>query len=157
MMTVFSPSRIVPALALLAIGFAAGSWNASTIALAHSSSSEGGHAQNAGKVFELRTYTAPEGKLPNLQARFRDHTIRIFNKHGMKSIGYWVPQDAPAKDNTLIYIISHDSREAAKKNWADFAADPEWKKVAAESQVDGRIVSGVVSVFMDATDYSGIK
>jgi hypothetical protein len=156
-MTVFTPSRVVSALALLAIGFAAGSWNASSVAhaLAYHSFSDGG--QNAGKVFELRTYTAPEGKLPNLQARFRDHTIRIFNKHGMKSVGYWVPQDAPAKDNTLIYIISHDSREAAKKSWADFQADPEWKKVAAESQVDGRIVSGVVSVFMDATDYSPIK
>jgi hypothetical protein len=147
LMTVFSPSRIVSAAALLAIGFAAGSWNAGNIA----------HAQGAGKVFELRTYTAPDGKLPNLQARFRDHTIRIFNKHGMKSVGYWVPQDAPNKDNTLIYIISHDSREQAKKNWADFQADPEWKKVSAESQVDGRIVSNVVSVFMDATDYSPIK
>jgi hypothetical protein len=146
-MTVFTPSRVVSAVALLAIGFAAGSWNATSVAL----------AEQAGRVFELRTYTAPEGKLPNLQARFRDHTIRIFNKHGMKSVGYWVPQDAPAKDNTLVYIISHDSREAAKKNWADFQADPEWKKVAAESQVDGRIVSGVVSVFMDATDYSPIK
>ena len=146
-MTAFTPSRIVSAVALLAIGFAAGSWNAANVAL----------AQGAGKVYELRTYTAPDGKLPNLQARFRDHTIRIFNKHGMKSVGYWVPQDAPAKDNTLIYIISHDSREAAKKNWADFQADPEWKKVSAESQVDGRIVSNVVSVFMDATDYSPIK
>jgi hypothetical protein len=147
LMTVFSPSRVALAVALLAIGFAAGSWNATSIA----------HAQNAGKVFELRTYTAPEGKLPNLQARFRDHTIRIFNKHGMKSVGYWVPQDAPARDNTLIYVISHDSREQAKKNWADFQADPEWKKVSAESQVDGPIVSKVVSVFMDATDYSPIK
>jgi len=146
-MTVFSPFRVVSAVALLAIGFAAGSWNAASVAL----------AQGGAKVFELRTYTAPDGKLPNLQARFRDHTIRIFNKHGMKSVGYWVPQDAPAKDNTLIYIISHDSREAAKKNWADFQADPEWKKVSAESQVDGRIVSNVVSVFMDATDYPGIK
>jgi hypothetical protein len=146
-MTVFTPSRILSAAAFLAVGFAAGSWNASTVA----------HAQNAGKVFEMRTYTAPEGKLPNLQARFRDHTIRIFNKHGMKSVGYWVPQDAPAKDNTLVYIISHDSREAAKQNWAAFQADPEWKKVSAESQVDGRIVSGVVSVFMDATDYSPIR
>ena len=146
-MTVFSPSRIMSAAALLAIGFTAGSWNATSVA----------QAQGAGKVYEMRTYTAPDGKLPNLQARFRDHTIRIFNKHGMKSVGYWVPQDAPTKDNTLIYIISHDSREAAKKNWADFQADPEWKKVSAESQVDGRIVSGVVSVFMDATDYSPIK
>jgi hypothetical protein len=142
-----TPSRTMSAIALTAFGFALGSWNASSVA----------HAQNAGKVYEMRTYTAPDGKLPNLQARFRDHTIRIFNKHGMKSVGYWVPQDAPTKDNTLIYIISHDSREQAKKNWAAFQADPEWKKVSAESQVDGRIVSGVVSVFMDATDYSPIK
>jgi hypothetical protein len=145
-MTVLTPSRIVSAVALLTIGFALGSWNASSVA----------HAQG-GKVFEMRTYTAPDGKLPNLQARFRDHTIRIFNKHNMKSVGYWVPQDAPAKDNTLVYIISHDSREAAKKSWADFQADPEWKKVSAESQVDGPIVAKVVSVFMDATDYSPIK
>ena len=145
-MTVLTPSRIVSAVALLTIGFAVGSWNASSVA----------HAQG-GKVFEMRTYTAPDGKLPNLQARFRDHTIRIFNKHNMKSVGYWVPQDAPARDNTLVYIISHDSREAAKKSWADFQADPEWKKVSAESQVEGPIVSKVVSVFMDATDYSPTK
>jgi len=145
-MSVLTPSRVVSAIALLVTGFLLGSWNAASVA----------HAQG-GKVFEMRTYTAPDGKLPNLQARFRDHTIRIFNKHNMKSVGYWVPQDAPAKDNTLVYIISHDSREAAKKNWADFQADPEWKKVSAESQVEGPIVSKVVSVFMDATDYSPIK
>ena len=114
-------------------------------------------AQGDARVFELRTYTTPEGKLPNLNARFRDHTRRIFDKHGMTSIGYWVPQDAPDSQNTLIYIIAHKSREAAKKSWADFQADPEWQKVSAESQKDGRIVSKVVSVFMDPTDYSGIK
>jgi hypothetical protein len=114
-------------------------------------------AQGAGKVYELRTYTAPEGKLANLQARFRDHTIRIFNKHGMKSVGYWVPQDAPNSQNTLIYILEHPSRDAAKKNWADFQADPEWQKVSAESQKDGRIVSKVESVYMEAADFSPIK
>jgi NIPSNAP len=114
-------------------------------------------AQGSGKVYELRTYTAPEGKLTNLQARFRDHTIRIFNKHSMKSIGYWVPQDAPNSQNTLIYILEHPNRDAAKKNWADFQADPEWQKVSAESQKDGRIVSKVDSVFMDAMDFSPIK
>lgn len=114
-------------------------------------------AQSGQPVFELRTYTAPEGKLANLHARFRDHTMRIFDKHGMKSIGYWVPQDAPNSSNTLIYILQHPSREAAKKSWADFAADPEWMKVSAESQKDGRIVSKVESVFMDPTDYSPIK
>jgi len=75
----------------------------------------------------------------------------------MKSVGYWVPQDAPDHTTKLVYIISHDSRDAAKKNWADFQADPEWKKVSAESQVNGPIVTNVVSVFMDATDYSPIK
>jgi len=114
-------------------------------------------AQGDKRVFELRTYTSPEGKLGELQARFRNHTIGIFNKHGMKSVGYWVPQDAPLSQNTLIYILEHPSREAAKKNWAEFSADPEWQKVNTESQVNGRIVSGVVSVFMDATDYSPIK
>jgi hypothetical protein len=114
-------------------------------------------AQGDHRVFELRTYTTPEGKLGNLHARFRDHTRRIFEKHGMTSIGYWVPQDAPMHDNTLIYIIAHPSREAAKKNWADFAADSEWKKVSEESQRDGRIVSKVESMFMDPADYSAIK
>jgi len=75
----------------------------------------------------------------------------------MKNVGYWVPQDAPAKDNTLIYIISHESREAAKKSWSAFGADPEWQKVAKESQVNGKIVAGITSVYMDATDYSPIK
>jgi NIPSNAP len=115
-------------------------------------------AQSDGKkVFELRTYTVPEGKLPDLQKRFRDHTRRIFDKHGMKSIGYWTPQDAPNSQNTLIYILEHPSREEAKKHWAEFQADPEWQKVSTESQVNGRIVSKVDSVFMEATDYSPIK
>jgi hypothetical protein len=115
------------------------------------------HAQAAKHVYELRTYTAPEGKLGDLHTRFRDHTVRIFNKHGMKSVIYLAPQDAPDSQNTLIYVLEHPSREAAKKAWADFQADPEWVKVAADSQVNGKIVSKVVSVFADATDYSPIK
>jgi len=109
------------------------------------------------RVFELRTYTAPEGKLGELDKRFRDHTMRIFKKHGMDNVGYWHPQDAPDSANTLIYIISHKSRDAAKASWAAFQADPEWQKVSTESQVNGRIVSKVVSVFMDSTDYSPLK
>ena len=114
------------------------------------------HAQS-GKVYELRTYTAPEGKLGDLHARFRNHTMRIFDQHGMKSVAYFAPQDAPLSQNTLIYVLEHPSREAAKKAWADFQADPEWVKVAADSQVNGRIVSKVVSVFGDPTDYSPMK
>jgi hypothetical protein len=146
-MTLLNPFRVLSTLVLLAIGFALGSWHQSSVA----------HAQNAGRVFELRTYTAPDGKLPDLQARFRNHTMRIFERHGMKNVGYWVPQDPPNKDNTLIYIISHESREAAKKSWAAFGADPEWQKVAKESQMNGKIIAGITSVYMDATDYSPIK
>lgn len=111
-------------------------------------------AQSKGRVFELRTYTTNEGKLDALQARFRDHTTRIFKKHGITNVGYWVPQEKP---NTLIYIVSHPSREAAKQNWDAFRADPEWQKVAKESEANGKIVAKVDSVFMDATDYSPLK
>jgi hypothetical protein len=111
----------------------------------------------SGKVFELRTYTAPEGKLPNLLTRFRDHTMQIFERHGMVNIGYWVPQDSPASENTLIYIISHESRAAAERSWNAFRNDPEWQRVAEESQVDGRIVSNVESVFITATDFSPMQ
>jgi hypothetical protein len=114
------------------------------------------HAQ-ASKVYELRTYTAPEGKLGDLHARFRNHTMRIFDKHGMKSVAYFSPQDAPLSQNTLIYVLEHPSRDEAKKHWAEFSADPEWQKVSAESQKDGRIVTKVESVFMTPTDYSPMK
>jgi hypothetical protein len=115
------------------------------------------HAQGTPRVFELRTYTAPVGKLGDLQARFRNHTMRIFAKHRMTNIGYWTPQDAPAANNTLIYILAHPSREAAKQSWDAFRSDPEWQKVVADSQVNGRIVERVESVFMNATDYSPIR
>ncbi len=146
-MSLFRPYRLTSALVVVAIGIGFGAFYSSMPA----------QAQAGARVFEMRTYTAPDGKLPLLQKRFRDHTLRIFDKHGMKSVGYWVPQDVPAKDNTPIYVISHASRDAAKQSWAAFAADPEWKKVSAESQVDGPIVAKVVSVYMDATDYSPIK
>jgi hypothetical protein len=114
-------------------------------------------AQEHARVFELRTYTCYEGKLPDLLARFRNHTMKIFEKHGMTNVAYWVPQDSPAHENTLIYIIAHPSREAAKKDWEEFGSDPEWQKVQKESESNGKIVSKVVSVFMDPTDFSPIK
>lgn len=114
-------------------------------------------AQQHGRVFELRTYTCYEGKLPNLLARFRNHTIAIFKKHGMTSVGYWVPEDAPASQRTLIYILAHPSREAAKKNWEAFRNDPEWQKVQKESEAGGKIVSKVESVYMDPADFSQIR
>jgi hypothetical protein len=111
-------------------------------------------SQTHNRVFELRTYTTNEGKLPDLQKRFREHTVDIFKRHGMTSIGYFTPQDKP---NTLTYILAFPSKEAATKSWADFRNDPEWKKVSADSELNGKIVTHVDSVFMDPTDYSAIK
>ena len=109
------------------------------------------------RVFEIRTYTAAPGKLDALNARFRDHTIKVFDKYGMKSIGYWVPQDAPLKDNTLIYVLAHESREAAAKSWTAFRADPDWVKAKADSEKDGPLTTKVEFVFVDPTDYSPLK
>lgn len=105
-------------------------------------------------VFEMRTYTTQDGKLDALQARFRDHTLALFEKHGMTNVGYWTPTDKP---NTLIYIVSHASREQAKKSWQNFINDPQWKKAYAASILNGKIVSNIESVFMLPTDYSPIK
>lgn len=109
------------------------------------------------KVYELRTYTAEPGKLDTLHARFRNNTLRIFQKHGMHNVIYFKTLDEPLKSNTLVYLISHDSRDAAKKSWDAFRTDPEWQKVAKESEVNGKVVTKVDSVFLEATDYSPMK
>ena len=143
-----SPTRLLlNALAVLIVGVAFGRWVTPAAV----------DAQANARVFELRTYTAPDGKLADLHKRFRDHTMRIFQKHGMTNIVYLSPQDAPQSQNTLVYLIAHPSREAAKKSWDAFRNDPEWKKVSAESQVNGPIVAKVESMFLDPTDYSPMK
>jgi hypothetical protein len=109
------------------------------------------------EVYELRTYTANDGKLDALHARFRNHTLKLFEKHGMKNVAYWRPTDDPLKSNTLIYVLRHASREAADKSWAAFRKDPDWLKARGESEKDGALVKGVVAVFMDAADYSPMK
>ena len=98
-------------------------------------------ADESTPCYELRIYHAAPGKLDALNARFRDHTIRIFNHHHMKSIGYWMPVDN--SENLLIYLLEHPSREAAEKAWKDFGADPDWRKVARESEANGRLVTRV--------------
>ena len=105
-------------------------------------------------VFELRVYHAAEGKLPELLARFREHTVELFARHGMKSVAYWVPVDEPASKNTLIYILRHPSREEATANWKAFQDDPEWKSVKAKSEEKGPLVEKVDSTFMELTDFS---
>ncbi len=109
------------------------------------------------QVYELRTYTCEPGKLPNLLARFRNHTTKLFEKHGMKNIGYWVPEDGPTHENTLIYVLAHKNRDAAKASWDAFRADPEWVKVRTESEASGKIVTKVESVYMSPTDFSKLQ
>jgi hypothetical protein len=105
-------------------------------------------------VYELRTYHAAPGKLDALLARFRDHTVAIFSRHGMKSVAYWTPVDEPQKSNTLTYILQHPSRAAAEANWKAFRDDSEWKSVSAKSEENGKLVEKVDSTFMSLTDFS---
>jgi len=105
-------------------------------------------------VYELRIYHANEGKLDALLARFRDHTIAIFSRHGLKLVGFWTPTDEPLKGRTLIYILKHPSREAATANWKAFHDDPEWVKVSTASEVNGKLVEKVDSTYMSLTDFS---
>jgi len=111
----------------------------------------------ADKVFEMRTYICNEGKLEDLHKRFRNHTTKLFEEHGIENVGYWVPTDGEAAKNTLIYIVAHPSREAAKANFAKFGKSDVWKKVVEESHRNGPLVKKVESVFMKPTDYSKIK
>ena len=113
-----------------------------------------------GRVYEMRTYYAAEGKLEALHARFRDHTVALFTKHDMTVVGFWVPIDATsgaATGNTLVYILSYPSLEARKKSWDAFGADPEWTAAKTESEKNGKLVDKVDSVFLTPTDYSPLK
>lgn len=105
-------------------------------------------------VYELRVYHAAPGKLPELLARFRDHTIKLFEQHGMESVAYWTPTDEPERNNTLIYILRHPSREAAEANWKAFRDDPNWQSVRDKSEANGKLVEKVDSTFMTLTDFS---
>ena len=110
------------------------------------------------RCFEMRTYYAAPRKLEALNERFRDHTCALFKKHGMENVGYWIPTDGDkGATNKLVYIIAHKSRDEAKKSWAAFSTDPDWKKAQKESEVNGKLVEKVESVFLGATDYSPVK
>ena len=113
--------------------------------------------QASTRVFELRTYTANAGKFDAMKARFREHILPLFKKHNLTVVGFWTPADPPLSENTLIYILAHDSREAAKKNWAAFSADPVRKQVWADTEKDGPINMKVESVYLNPTDFSPIK
>jgi hypothetical protein len=109
------------------------------------------------RVFEMRTYYAHPGKMDALHARFRDHTCKLFEKHGMTLIGFWSPQDPKVAQEKMVYILAYPSKEAADKSWAAFRKDPDWIKAKNASEKDGPIVAKVDSVFLNPTDYSAIK
>jgi hypothetical protein len=110
--------------------------------------------QASTRVYELRVYHAAPGKLEELLARFREHTIKLFDRHGIKSVAYWTPVEEPQKSNTLFYILQHPSREAATANWKSFQEDPEWKSVHDKSEVNGKLVEKIDSTFLVLTDFS---
>ena len=109
------------------------------------------------RVFEMRTYYAHPGKMNALHARFRDHTNKLFVKHGMTLIGYWSPIDSKQAEQKLIYILAYPSKEAADKSWDAFRKDPDWNAARKASEKDGPLVAKVESVYMNPTDYSPIK
>ena len=110
------------------------------------------------RTFELRTYYAAPGKLEELHARFRNHTIALFKKHGMTIVGFWAPTaPASAAANTLVYVLAYPSDEAREAAWKAFGSDPEWLAVRDASERNGKIVERVESVMMKATDYSDVK
>ena len=108
----------------------------------------------AAEVYEMRTYIPNEGKMEALLSRFRDHTTKIFEEHGMKNVGYWVTIEEEPK---LVYLISHKDEEQAKANWKGFVEDPKWKTAKAASEVDGALVKKVISQFLTPTDFSKLK
>lgn len=119
---------------------------------------EEGKKEVKNRIFELRTYTAAPGKIDALNARFRNHTNKLFEKHGMTIIGFWMPANQKEGEEKLIYILAYPSKEAADKSWKAFRDDPEWKKVVAETEKNGRLLSKPPeSVYMKPTNYSPLK
>src|SRR5581483_11879006 len=109
-------------------------------------------AEKETRFFEMRTYYAAPGKLDDLLARFRDHTLKLFEKHGMANMGYWLPQTN--SENKLIYLLAYPSREARESSWKAFSSDPEWQAVARASERQGKLVTKVESVYLQPTDFS---
>ena len=149
-MTVLSPMRNFPVQLAIAALLAAA-------LVARAVEDQGKTATAGARMFELRTYYAAEGKMPALHARFRDHTCKLFEKHGMTNIGYWSPTDPKESQQKLVYILAHKSRPAAEANWKAFRSDPEWQAVKAASEKDGSLTTKVESVYLNPTDYSPLK
>jgi len=109
-------------------------------------------AENDTRCFEMRVYFATPGKLDELHKRFRDHTTKLFTKHGMTNLGYWTPAEYP--DSKLVYVLAYPNREARDASWKSFMSDPDWQTAQKASELNGRLVAKVESTFMQATDFS---
>jgi hypothetical protein len=137
---------VLIALAIAVIGFA---WYAAEAGQ--------GDKKVDSRIFELRTYYAASGKMAALHARFRDHTCKLFEKHGMTIVAFWSPSDPAEAERKLIYVLAFPNKQAADKSWKAFREDPDWKRVREESEKDGKLVDKVESVYMNPTDYSPMK
>ena len=149
-------SMVIPAFLLGAIvsGFAV-----SAIPARAATSKEAGKPSGSttDRVFEIRTYTVAPGQLPLLHKRFRDHTMQLFEKHGMTNVVYFTPADSALSQTTLVYVLAYPNRDAATRAWADFRNDPEWKQVTAASDAEGLKVLKAQSMFVNPTDFSPMK
>lgn len=125
--------------------------------VAYAGSASTGDQKVQQRVFEMRTYYAAPDRMNALHARFREHTCRLFKKHGMTLIGFWTPEKPEEAQQKLIYILAHASKEAAEKSWKAFREDPEWIAAKTASENDGKIVEKIETVFLNPTDYSPIK
>jgi hypothetical protein len=111
---------------------------------------------NSDRVFELRIYHATPGKVPALETRFRDEASKLLAKHGLDAVGYWVPDDAPASNDTFVYLLAHPSRDAAKQHWSEMFADPAFQSMMKEEQTD-KLVQKVDDIYMHPSDFSAMK
>ena len=127
------------------------------IALGCAQSASAADEPASGRLFEMRTYVANDGKMTDLHKRFREHTNKLFVKHGMELVGYWTPVDGPDAANTLVYILAYPNKEAREKSWRGFMADPDWQAAYKASHAAGPLVKKVESKFLNPTDYSPIK
>ncbi len=107
-------------------------------------------------IYELRIYTTIPGRMPNLLARFQNHTLRIWEKHGIKQVGFWTTLMGP-DSNDLTYMLAWESMADREKRWNAFFADPEWNEAKTASEADGPINAKVASSFLVPTKFSAIQ
>ena len=156
-----TPIKFLVTATLFAAGFACGTWSAakSSTALAAEPAppQQPQQPQQQQQLYELRVYTAAPGKLDALHARFRDHTLRLFERHGIRSVGYWTGADGPERDK-LYYLLAYPDRDARERRLVrGIAKDPEFLQAVAASEKDGKLTAGTESILLAPTAYSPMR